>query len=422
MNKTLRFEILLVFLLALLILVSCGSDDKVENNNDLPSEQVLIQKAQMPDLSTEMVSTDSVGPLLILLLLLAALFLISGILFVFMPFDLWIRAVTSKVWIWPLALVRMRIQKIDLPLVVHHLVMGRQAGLKITLADLESLYLSGVDVKEIVESLIQAYNGHLPVSLADLKSHYLSGGRVHSVIHAMVAAHSADIKLPPEKQLHLSFKDAASIDHAGVNVAEAVENYIRPKVVETDEIVAVAKDGVEITAKARITIRTNMKKIVMGADAQTVKAQVNEKIVSIIGMALTHQEILENAYEIGEKVMRERDTLFENTAFEVLSIDLAAIQVGRDVRATLEAEKANAKLASEKAREQEMKNLMTEARIQHLHAESEVQKAMADAFRDGNISVREYFNLMNTEADTIMRKSYANPPTTDPKKLKTDEQ
>lgn len=397
-----------------MIAISCGGDA----NEAVKNTPAQLEQAGVGDLADKMVSTDSGGITLYVLLALAAFFFISGVLFLFMPFDLWIKAISSKVWIWPLTLVRMRIQKIDLPLIIDNLITARKSGLNVSINELESMHLARVDVKDVVDGLIMAYNGHIHVTLKELKSHFLSGGSVHKVVHAMVAAHSADMKLEPEKQIHLSFKTAASIDHAGINVLEAIENYIKPKVVETDEINAIARDGIELTARVRITIRTNIKKIVFGADEETIKAQVNEKVVSIIGHAVSHKEILENAYEVGEKVMREKEELFRDTAFDILSVDISTIKVGKDIHAALDAEKASAKLAQEKAREQEMKNLLSEAKIHHLHAESEVQKAMAEAFRDGQLSIKEYHNLMNTEADTIMRKSFSNPPVTDPKDLK----
>ncbi len=412
MKKNLIIGFILLILLVL-VLVSCG-----EEAGNAAGEQ-FVEQTESTESGTRIVNTES-GGILYFLLALAALFLLAGIIFLLLPFDLWLKTISSGIWIWPLSLIKMRIQHIDLKLVIEYLIKGRKAGVKISLGELEKLYLAQVDIEKVVEGLITAHNGHIHISLKQLKAHYLSGGSVHNVVHAMISAHSADHKLPKESQIHLSFESAAYIDHAGINVAEAIQNYIKPKVIETEEIIGIAKDGVELTAKVRITIRTNIKKIVSGGDEDTIKAQVNEKVVSIIGQSESHKHILESAYEVGEGVMREKDELFKDTAFDVLSVDVSSIKVGKDVHAALEAEKAHAKLAHEKAKEIEMKNLLAEAKIHHLHAESEVQVAMAEAFRDGNLSVKDYKNLMNTDADTIMRKSFSNPPTDDPKNLRSD--
>jgi uncharacterized protein YqfA (UPF0365 family) len=393
------------------LIVSCGEDKTSGNYPDQSQNETSISSQTDPNIVQSGSST------LYILLAFALIVLIIGLMILFIPFDLWLKAVSSQIWIWPTTMIRMRLQHLDLHMIINTLISAKKAGLVVSLKEIVGLALSNVDVEEVIHSAITAHHGHIEVSVYDLKAHFLSGGSCHKVVHAMIAAHSADIKLPPDRQIHLTFKTAAAIDHAKIDVEKAIDTYIKPKIIETEEISGTPKDGVEVLAKLRITVRTNINKIIFGAGEETIKAQVCEKAISIIGQTDTSRQIIENPFELGEKLMRQRIELFKDTAYDVLSIDVGGVKTGKDTKAALATERAQAKLISEKTREQEIKNLLAEAQIQHLHAESEVQRAMADAFRDGHIDVHQYHKLLNTEADTIMRKSFSRGPHTDSKEV-----
>jgi uncharacterized protein YqfA (UPF0365 family) len=274
----------------------------------------------------------------------------------FVPINLWITAIFSGVRVGLLELVFMRIRKVPPGLIVHSLITATKAGLLL--------------------------------SLTELETHYLAGGNVSSVIRALVSADKANIKL--------DFKQATAIDLAGRNVFEAVQISVNPKVIDTPSIAGVAGDGIQLIAKARVTVRVNIQQLVGGAGEETILARVGEGIVTTIGSSPIHKRVLENPDGISKTVL-ERG-LDAGTAFEILSIDIADVDVGENIGAKLQIDQANADLkvaeakAEEKramavALEQEMKAKSQEARAKVILAEAEVPKAMAEAFRKGNLGL-----------------------------------
>ncbi len=395
-----------VLILGILLFTGCDNGGGELTSSTV--DQTAIE--QLPDSGP----TFNFGPLFYVILSVAIVLILVILL---LPVKLWLKVVSSGYWVWPHSLIAMRLQRIDLDAIVDNFLAARKAGLKVSIFSFESLYLAKADVTKVTNAMIMAHNGHVSISLQELKEHYLSNGDVELVVRAMVSAKNADLNLPPNQRLHLTFPKAAAIDLAGVNVADAVLSYVKPKVLETERITAVAKDGIELTARVRVTIRSNLERIISGADDQTVIATTNEAVVTIIGQSENHEDILENAYEIGERVLRQKEVIYRDLAYDVLSVDISEIEVGKDIKSNIEEEKAKAKLAQEKAREQEMITRAAEANVHRILAESEVQQAMAEAFREGNISVKDYHKLLNTEADTLMRKSFANSPHKDQKEI-----
>ena len=265
--------------------------------------------------------------------------------------------------------------------------------------------------KVIVQALIEAHKAGIKnLSRDELEAHYLAGGHVQNVVHALVSASKANIAL--------SFQMATAIDLAGRDVFEAVQMSVNPKVIETPPVTAVAKNGIQLIAKARVTVRANIKQLVGGAGEATVLARVGEGIVSSIGSADSHATVLENPDSISKVVLSKG--LDSGTAFEILSIDIADIDVGKNIGAELQIDQANAdrniaqakaeeRAAMARAQEQEMKAKAQEARARVIEAEAEVPKAMAEAFRNGNMGIMDYVRYKNMEADTAMRKSIAGP-------------
>jgi uncharacterized protein YqfA (UPF0365 family) len=261
--------------------------------------------------------------------------------------------------------------------------------------------------------MIEAYKAGLTSLKRDeLEAHYLAGGHVAKVIHALVSANKANIEL--------TFKMATAIDLAGRDVFEAVQMSVNPKVIDTPPVAAVAKDGIQLIAKARVTVRANIKQLVGGAGEETVLARVGEGIVSSIGSSHTHKAVLENPDSISRVVLEKG--LDAGTAFEILSIDIADIDIGKNIGATLQIDQAEAdkNIAQAKAEErramaialeQEMKAKTQEARAKVIEAEAEVPKAIAEAFRTGNLGVMDYVKYKNVKADTAMRETLAKPPT-----------
>jgi uncharacterized protein YqfA (UPF0365 family) len=259
----------------------------------------------------------------------------------------------------------------------------------------------------IVRSMIEAYKAGLATIQRDeLEAHFLAGGHVEQVIHALVSASKANIDL--------SFKMATAIDLAGRDVLEAVQMSVNPKVINTPPVTAVAKDGIQLIALARVTVRASIKQLVGGAGEETVLARVGEGIVSSIGSSKSHKEVLENPDNISKMVLEKG--LDAGTAFEILSIDVADIDIGKNIGAVLQMDQANAdkNIAQAKAEErramavateQEMKAKAQEARAKVIEAEVEVPLAMADAFRKGNMGIMDYYKFKNIEADTTMRDS-----------------
>jgi uncharacterized protein YqfA (UPF0365 family) len=346
------------------------------------------------------------------LLFMAAL--ISYVIYV--PIGLWFSALSSGIFIWPTTMLTMRIQGVNIPLIINSLISARKAGITISIHELITFEQTKGDVYKVVMALITAHSAKLDIQLDDLIHHHHAHGDVDRVVKAMITATHANVNLAPERKVHMPFETTAAIDLAGVNVEQAIMDYVRPKVLETTGITAVAKDGIEITAKCRVTLRTDLMNLVTGPGEETILARINEAVVSIIGGTTSHKEILESAFEIGEKVLKKPD-LWANCAYDVLSVDISHVEVGKDINAEHQAARAETKILVEKAKEQEMNALAAEARVHHIRAEAEVQQAMADAFRDGHISVKEYHDMQNMEADTNMRKSFSRNPYTDAKRV-----
>jgi uncharacterized protein YqfA (UPF0365 family) len=298
------------------------------------------------------------------------------IILYFIPIGLWFSALVSGVRISLLQLLLMRFRKVPPGVIVRALIEGIKAGLELNRNDLEA--------------------------------HYLAGGHVSNVVHALVSASKANIDL--------SFKVATAIDLAGRDVFEAVQMSVNPKVINTPPVTAVSKDGIQLIAKARVTVRANIKQLVGGAGEDTVLARVGEGIVSSIGSSHSHKSVLENPDFISRVVLEKG--LDAGTAFEILSIDIADIDIGKNIGAVLqmdqaEADKNIAQARAEERRamaialEQEMKAKAQEARAKVIEAEVKVPLAIAEAFRNGNLGVMDYMKYKNIMADTSMRESIA---------------
>lgn len=295
----------------------------------------------------------------------------------FVPVNLWITAIFSNVKVGLLELVGMRIRKVPPGVIVNSLITATKAGLNLTTNDLET--------------------------------HYLAGGNVPNVIRALISADKANISL--------SFKQATAIDLAGRDVFEAVQISVNPKVINTPSVAAVAADGIQLIAKARVTVRANIAQLVGGAGEETILARVGEGIVTSIGSAKNHKSVLENPDKISKLVL-ERG-LDAGTAFEILSIDIADIDVGSNIGAKLQIDQATADLKVAEARaeerramavalEQEMKAKNVEMKAKVTEAEAEVPKAISEAFRSGNLGIMDYYKMENVKSDTSMRDSIAN--------------
>ena len=276
-----------------------------------------------------------------------------------------------------------------------------------------SAKVSGVNIS-LVQLFLMRIRNVPPYIIVpgELEAHYLAGGHVERVVHALVSASKANIELP--------FQMATAIDLAGRDVFEAVQMSVNPKVIDTPPVTAVAKDGIQLIAKARVTVRANIRQLVGGAGEDTILARVGEGIVSSIGSSENHKSVLENPDSISKLVLRKG--LDAGTAFEILSIDIADIDIGKNIGAALQIDQANAdkNIAQAKAEErramavateQEMKAKAQEARAKVIEAEAEVPKAMAEAFRNGNLGIMDYYRMKNIEADTSMRENIAKPTT-----------
>ena len=313
---------------------------------------------------------ESVGTFGLIIGIIVAFFIILY----FIPIGLWFSALVSGVKISLLQLVLMRFRKVPPSVIAQAMIVAHKAGLLLTRDELEA--------------------------------HYLAGGNVVRVVNALVSASKANIEL--------SFKMATAIDLAGRNVFEAVQMSVNPKVITTKDISAVAKDGIELISIARVTVRTNIKQLVGGAGEETVLARVGEGIVSSVGSARTHKDVLENPDSISRVVLDKG--LDAGTAFEILSIDIADITVGKNIGAQLQMDQAEAdkKIAQAKAEErramavaleQEMIAKAQEARAKVIEAESQIPLAIAEAFRTGNMGIMDYMKYKNIQADTAMRDS-----------------
>jgi uncharacterized protein YqfA (UPF0365 family) len=280
---------------------------------------------------------------------------------------------------------------------------------RVSAFSLVGMKIRGVTPQKVVHPLIKATKAGLLLSTNKLEAHYLAGGNVDRVVNALIAAQRANIQL--------EFEKAAAIDLAGRDVLEAVQMSVSPKVIETPLIAAIAKDGIELKIKAKVTVRANINRLVGGAGEQTIIARVGEGIVTTVGSAKSHKDVLENPDSISETVLdRGLDT---GTAFEILSIDIADIDVGRNIGAQLQMDQAQAdmKIAQAKAeerramavaKEQEMVAEIQEMKAKVIEAESKIPQAIAYAFKDGKLGVFDYYKMENVKADTKMRENISN--------------
>ncbi len=308
--------------------------------------------------------------------LIVAAIVFIWLFFYLIPLGLWFSAVFARVYVPIGQLIGMRIRKVPPGIILNALINSSKAGLQLNRDDLEA--------------------------------HYLAGGNVRSVVNALISADKANIDL--------DFNAATAIDLAGRNVLDAVQMSVNPKVIDTPPVTAVAKDGIQLICKARVTVRASIKQLVGGAGEDTVLARVGEGIVSSIGSSDSHKAVLENPDSISRVVLDKG--LDAGTAFEILSIDIADIDIGKNIGAVLQMDQANAdkNIAQAKAEErramavaleQEMKAKAQEARAKVIEAEAEVPKAMAESFRSGNLGIMDYYRMKNIEADTGMRDSIA---------------
>jgi uncharacterized protein YqfA (UPF0365 family) len=313
-----------------------------------------------------------ITPLILLFVGLIALMILLWAV----PVRLWIEAIFSGVRLGLGSLVGMRLRKVSPPAVVRPLIAATKAG--------------------------------LPLNVEYLEAHYLAGGNVDRVVRALISADKANIELP--------FQQAAAIDLAGRDVFEAVQVSVNPKVIQTPRVAAMARNGIQLIAIARVTVRANINRLVGGAGEETILARVGEGIVSTIGSADTHKAVLENPDAISKTVLHKG--LDSGTAFEILSIDIADVDVGKNIGAELQTDQAEAdkrvaqaraeeRRAMAMAREQEMKARVEEMRAEVISAEAQIPLAMADAFRSGNMGIMDYARYRNIESDTHMRRAIA---------------
>ena len=287
-------------------------------------------------------------------------------------------------------------------------ISALSSGVHVSIGSLIGMKIRRIQPKRLVYPLIKAVKAGLDLNVSKLETHFLAGGNVDRVINALIAAQRANIEM--------AFEKACAIDLAGRDVFEAVQMSVTPKVIETPVVAAIAKDGIELRAKARVTVRTNIERLVGGAGEETVIARVGEGIVTTVGSAETHKQVLENPDLISRTVLAKG--LDAGTAYEILSIDIADVDVGRNIGAQLMMDQAEAdrRIAQAKAEErramavaheQEMKASVQEMRAKVVEAEAEVPRAMAQALREGKLGVMDYYQMQNTVADTGMRESIA---------------
>lgn len=287
-------------------------------------------------------------------------------------------------------------------------ITARFSSVNVSIGNLVGMRLRRVTPSKIVNPLIKSTKAGLNLEIDKLEAHYLAGGNIDTVVNALIAAQRANIPL--------EFEEAVAIDLAGRNVLEAVQMSVNPKVIETPLISAVAKDGIEVMVKAKVTVRANIERLVGGAGEETIIARVGEGVVTTVGSSASHKSVLENPDSISQTVLDKG--LDSGTSFEILSIDIADIDVGRNIGAKLQADQAEAdkQIAQAKAEEkramaiayeQEMKAKVVEMRAKVVEAESEIPQAIAAAFRAGNLGINDYYQLKNIQADTQMRESIA---------------
>jgi len=302
--------------------------------------------------------------------------LLLWLFFYFVPVGLWVSALAAGVPVGPMTLVGMRLRKVN----PHRVILP----------------------------MIAAWKAGLQLSISDLEAHYLAGGNVERVVRALISADKANITL--------DFQRAAAIDLAGRDVLDAVAMSVNPRVIETPRVGAVAANGIQLFAIAKVTVRANIDRLVGGATEETIIARVGEGIVSAIGSATSHKQVLENPDKISTLVLEKG--LDAGTAFELLSIDIADVDVGKNIGAQLQTDQAEADLkvarakAEERramavAKEQEMSALVQERRAAVVEAEAEIPRAMAEAFRAGHLGIMDYYKMKNVQADTKMREGFA---------------
>jgi uncharacterized protein YqfA (UPF0365 family) len=310
------------------------------------------------------------------IVLAVAVVLLLWLFFYFVPVGLWVSALAAGVPVGPMTLIGMRLRKVN----PHRVILP----------------------------MIAAWKAGLQLSISELEAHYLAGGNVDRVARALISADKANIAL--------DFQRAAAIDLAGRDVLDAVAMSVNPRVIETPKVGAVAANGIQLFAIAKVTVRANIDRLVGGATEETIIARVGEGIVSAIGSATSHKEVLENPDKISKLVLEKG--LDAGTAFELLSIDIADVDVGKNIGAQLQTDQAEADLkvarakAEERramavAREQEMTALVQERRAAVVEAEAEIPRAMAEAFREGNLGIMDYYRMKNVQADTKMREGFA---------------
>ncbi|MNC20116.1 SigmaW regulon antibacterial [compost metagenome] len=313
-------------------------------------------------------------PMVMSVVVIALVIIVLSVFFSFFPFMLWISALASGVKVGIFTLVAMRLRRVTPSRIVNPQIKANKAGL-------------GLNINQ-------------------LESHYLAGGNVDRVVNALIAAQRANIPL--------GFERAAAIDLAGRDVLQAVQMSVNPRVIETPVVAAVAKDGIEVKVKARVTVRANIDRLVGGAGEETIIARVGEGIVTTVGSSNSHKDVLENPDMISRTVLGKG--LDAGTAFEILSIDIADVDIGKNIGAQLQTEQAEAdkRIAQAKAeerramavaQEQEMRAKVVEMRARVVESESQVPLAMADALKSGKMGVMDYMNLKNIDADTQMRSS-----------------
>lgn len=288
------------------------------------------------------------------------------------------------------------LSKIKISEITQALIMVQNAGITAPYEELKRLYLMGVDIVKVVSSKIEAKNSGFPIEFNDLAEHYLAGGDLDRTIDAYVAAKKADLK-------DFNFSDIADLDLAGYDVMEIIHKAITPRVTEGDRVKGISRDGVELSMKVKVTLRAKLKHIIGNPNENTILARINESLATEIGLSLNHEYALQNPYELADKV--EQKKLDTNTAFEILSIDVSDLTIGKDINAGLKSERAK---ADGKV-----------AKTDLIKADEKLKKAMAASFLDGKMSVKEYENLMNMQADTKMRTSLSKQqktPKTDKKK------
>lgn len=282
-------------------------------------------------------------------------------------------------------------------------ITARFSGVAISMAALVAMRFRKVRPSLIVNALIKSHQAGIIIKSQDLESHYLSGGDVNQVVDALIAAERANIDL--------TFEQAAAMNLAGRNVFEAVQVSVTPKVINTPKISAVAQNGIEVLVIAKVTVRANIDRLVGGAGEETIIARVGEGIVTTVGSSFSHSEVLENPDDISKTVLEKG--LDSGTAFEILSIDIADIDIGRNVGAQLQLQQAEAdkNIAQAKAEERRSQAIALEQenRAKVVEAESKIPEAIAKALSDGNLGVLDYYNMKNINADTEMRKSISNP-------------